>query len=237
MREIELQPPDDESRRLWASVGDLAVLLQAEWVLIGGLMVQLHAYELGVMDVRVTGDIDVLGQARPQGALMRIDAALLRDGFEPEWPDREGYVHRYVRGDMIVDVLAPDGMRPPAALGPGRIAVGVPGGSQALSRQEAVRVRLDGRSFTLRRPTLLGAILIKARSLTVHHDRDAQREDLLLLLSLVEDPRATARDLKASERGWLRSAHEPLAFDRPANVGSQQMQRARLALRLLTGEP
>ena len=38
----------------------------------------------------------------------------------------------------------------------------------------------------------------------VHNDPEAQREDLLLLLSLVEDPRAMAGDLKRSERKWLR---------------------------------
>jgi hypothetical protein len=83
MREIDLQPSDDESRRLWASVGDLVGVLQAEWVLIGGLMVQLHAFELGVRDVRATIDIDVLGQARPQGALTSIDAVLQRDAASP----------------------------------------------------------------------------------------------------------------------------------------------------------
>jgi hypothetical protein len=237
MTEIDLQPPDDESRRLWGNVADLVDLLQAEWVLIGGLMVQLHAFELGAENVRATMDIDVLGQARPQGALASIDAALQRDGFEPEWPDIDGYVHRYVRDGVVVDVLAPDGLTPPPALGRGRMAVGVPGGSQALARQEAVTVRLDGRSFMLRRPTLLGAILIKARSLRVHHDPDAQREDLLLLLSLVADPRSMARGLKTSERKWLREAHEPLALDRSANVGGERLRRARLALRILAGEP
>jgi hypothetical protein len=116
------------------------------------------------------------------------------------------------------------------------VAVEVPGGSQALVRQEEVTVRLSGDSFTLRRPTLLGAILIKARSLIVHHDPESQREDLLMLLSLVPDPGAMARELKTSERSWLRAARERLAFDRPASVGSERMRRAGLALRLLVGD-
>lgn len=233
MTEIDVEPTDDESRRLWSSVGDLVAILPVDWVLIGGLMVQLHAFELGVDDVRATTDVDVLGQARPQGALAAIDAALTREGFRDAPPDLDGYAHRYERDGLIVDVLAPDGVRPAPPLGRGRVAVGVPGGTQALARQETVTVRVDGSSFTLRRPTLLGAMLIKARSLMVHHDPETQREDLLLLLSLVEDPREMAGELKASERRWLRATRERLAFDRPANVGADRVRRARLAFRLL----
>lgn len=233
MSEINVEPADDESRRLWSSVGDLVALLPADWVLIGGLMVQLHAFELGVVDVRATKDVDVLGQVRPQGTLAAIDAALQREGFTDVPPDMDGYARRYERDGLIVDVLAPDGVKPAPALGRGRVAIGVPGGSQALARQEQVTIRRGDRSFALRRPTLLGAILIKARSLMVHHEPDAQREDLLLLLSLVDDPRAMAKELKASERGWLRAVEQRLAFDRPANVGVDRVRRARLAFRLL----
>jgi hypothetical protein len=233
MSEIDVEPADDESRRLWSSVGDLVALLPEDWVLIGGLMVQLHAFERGVLDVRATKDVDVLGQARPQGALAAIDAALQREGFTDVPPDLDGYARRYERDGLIVDVLAPDGVKPAPALGRGRVAIGVPGGSQALARQEEVTVRRGGRAFMLRRPTILGAILIKARSLMVHHDPDAQREDLLLLLSLVDDPRAMAEELRASERRWLRAAEQRLDFDGLANVGADRVRRARLAYRLL----
>lgn len=236
MTQIDVDPPDDESARLWARVGDLTELLPPGWVLIGGLMVQIHALEFGVEDVRATTDVDVLGQARPQAPLRAIDEALRADGFEPEPPDLDGYAFRYSRDGLIVDLLAPDGVQPPPTLGMGRAAIGVPGGSQALARQEEVTVRLGERTFTLRRPTLLGAILIKARSLVVHHDPESQREDLLLLLSLVEDPRTMAAELKKSERGWLRDAEASLAFDRPANVGAARLRLARLTFGLLLTE-
>jgi hypothetical protein len=137
-------------------------------------------------------------------------------------------VSRYQRDDLTVDGLAPDGMKR---------GVGVPGGSQALARAETVTVRVDGRAFVVRRPTLLGAILIKARSLLVHRDPEAQREDLLLLLSLVEDPRTMSQELKPSERGWLRDAAQRLELERPANVGGDRMRLAGLTLRLLLREP
>jgi hypothetical protein len=234
MTEIDIEPDNEEDARLWSSVGDLASVLPGEWVLIGGLMVQLHALEHGVREVRTTVDVDVLGQVRPEGTLEAIDLALLCEGFEAAEPDPDGYAHRYRRDGLIVDVLAPEGTRAPASLGGGRSALGVPGGSQAISRAEDVVVRLGTRTFALRRPTLAGAILIKARSLMVHHDPAAQREDLIMLLSLVEDPRSVGESLRRSERGWLRRAEGRLAFDAPVVVGAERVRRARLAFALLT---
>jgi hypothetical protein len=72
-------------------------------------------------------------------------------------------MHTAMSGDgLMVDVLAPDGVKPPPTVGAGRRAVGIPGGSQALARQEEVAVTIGDRELVLRRPTLLGAILIKA---------------------------------------------------------------------------
>jgi hypothetical protein len=87
MSRIEVDLEDEGSRRVWKAVGDLADGLPGEWVLIGGLMVQLHALERGITDVRPTRDIDVLGQARPPGAIAAIDEALRREGFQPAGPD------------------------------------------------------------------------------------------------------------------------------------------------------
>jgi hypothetical protein len=236
MNRIELDLQDDISRRLWHGIGDLADRLPGEWVLIGGLMVQLHAVEHGVTGVRVTRDIDVLGQARPPGSLRAIDEFLRREGFEPTLPDLDGFAHRYERGGLVVDVLAPDGLNPPPELGGGVKAVGVPGGSQALKRSERVRISVDGKEFTLRRPTLLGAILIKARSIMSHANPEAQREDLLSLLALVRDPRATSAPLKTSERKWLREAEDRLDFGAPTGLEESTVRTARLTYRILTRE-
>jgi hypothetical protein len=97
MSRIDIDLDDEETLRLWMALGDLAERLPGEWTLIGGLMVQLHAVEHGMTDVRATIDIDILGQARPQGALSAIDTALQREGFEPIGPDLDGYAHRYRR--------------------------------------------------------------------------------------------------------------------------------------------
>jgi hypothetical protein len=196
-------------------------------------MVQLHAHEHDVIAERATRDIDVLGQARPPGTLARIDAALDAAGFRALDPDLDGYAHRYERDGLIVDVLAPDGIRPPAQLGGGRKAIEAPGGSQALARSERVAVRMGELSFELRRPTLVSAILIKGRAVLVHADPDAQREDLLRLLALVDDPRALGIELKRSERRWLTDAEAALGTGTPTTLPTADVRRARQALTLL----
>lgn len=112
-------------------------------------------------------------------------------------------------------------------------AVGVPGGTQALERSEEVTVRVGERAFGLRRPTLLGAILIKARSLMVHDDPASQREDLLRLLSLVDEPRELSAGLRDSESRWLRQAEARLDLEAPSLLNPDLQRRAELAYRLL----
>lgn len=233
MSRVELDLEDEDSRKLWRAVGDLVDRLPRDWVLVGGLMVQLHALEHGVVDVRLTRDIDILGQARPQGTLTAIDRALKAGGFEPIGPDPDGFAHRYEREGLVVDVLAPEGLKRPPELGGGVKAVGMPGGTQALARSEVVTVGVEGRDFELRRPTLLGAILIKSRSIMRHSDPDSQQDDLLRLLALVEDPRVMASELKPSERTWLRRVEDRLDFDAPAILDEATVRSARLTYRML----
>ncbi|HEX4116326.1 MAG TPA: hypothetical protein VHY18_10675 [Solirubrobacteraceae bacterium] len=239
-RPVRVAPSDPETSGLWDDLGRLAArVLPADWTLIGGLMVQLHAYEAGEMGVRVTTDIDILGDARKQKAIEKIARALDDDGFELEPPSPTDSVsHRWRRGDLIVDLLAPDGLRgDPPMLG-GVLTVQIPGGSQALARTEIVEVEINGAIAHVRRPTLLGAVLIKARSILVHADPDAQRADLVLLLSLIGDPTALAAQLKGRERNWLRACEDQLGLEDPvlmAPFPRSRVQRARLAYRLLAG--
>jgi hypothetical protein len=72
-RPVRIAPNDPEAAGLWDDLGRLAArVLPADWTLIGGLMVQLHAYEAGEMGVRATTDIDILGDARKRKAIERI---------------------------------------------------------------------------------------------------------------------------------------------------------------------
>lgn len=235
---VRIAPDNPEAASLWGDLGRLAAqVLPAEWTLVGGLMVQLLAYEAGETGVRATTDIDILGDARQRASVEKIAQALHGDGFVLEPPSpTDGISHRWRRGSLIVDLLAPDGLRgDPPMLG-GVRTVQIPGGSQALARTETVEVEIEGAVFQVRRPTLLGALLIKARSILVHGDPDAQRADLVLLLSLIGDPRATAEQLKGREQSWLRKCEAQLGLDDPvlmAPFPRARVQRARLAYRLL----
>jgi len=89
----------------------------------------------------------------------------------------------------------------------------IPGGSQALSRTETVILVIGDQRVRVRRPTILGAILLKARSLRVHGRPEDQRQDLITLLGVVDNPRTAAATLKATERQWLRNADPALHLD------------------------
>ena len=70
----------------------------------------------------------------------------------------------------------------------------------------------------------------------VHADPDSQREDVLRLLALIEDPRAMAAELRKSERRWLRDAGKRLDFASPSLLDRETQTRAELAFRLLLRE-
>jgi hypothetical protein len=71
----------------------------------------------------------------------------------------------------------------------------------------------------------------------VHSDPETQREDLLRLLALIEDPRKMAADLRKTERQWLRVTEQHLNLSRPSQLNAETMRRAELAYRLLIRNP
>lgn len=143
-------------------------------------MVQIHAFEHLGLELRVTDDIDVLGDARRPGTLARINRGLIAAGFVLTQLSPDGVAYRFTRDDLIVDLLAPDGLREPASLDGAIATVSVSGGSQALARSATIDVQVGDKVFAIQRPTLLGAILIKARAIRTHSDPDTQRADLAL---------------------------------------------------------
>jgi hypothetical protein len=90
----------------------------------------------------------------------------------------------------------------------------------------------------VRRPNLLGAILIKARVVVKKREGkyESDRQDLVRLLTYVEDPRGLAADMSRKEPGWLRDAQAAIDFEDPvlsAQFPGESLDRARQALRLL----
>jgi hypothetical protein len=242
---IVIDPPTEEARRLWEKLGQLALEFGADsdWCLVGGLMVQLHAYEHGA-ESRPTSDIDILGNARRRPSMTERLARTLEDlDADLRLPPRTDakLAYQFVVEGETVEVLGPDGLRShPRTLGSFETIM-VDGGTQALKRTEAVLVSIGGaKPVVVRRPTLLGAILIKARAVArVRRDLAAHREDLIRLLTFVEDPRAEAEAgaLTSAEQGWLRDIESDLAFDDTSLVelfSAVEIERARQAFALLS---
>jgi len=237
---IEIYPGDESAKKLWEAVAKLANHLepQRDWCLVGGLMVQLHAYEHAASP-RPTSDIDLLGDARARPSVTEhLGQAIDELGGElvdpPSTDPKLG--QRFEIDGQTIDVLGPDGLKAsPRTLGK-QVTIEIPGGTQALHRSESVEVSIDGGPlFRVLRPSLLGAILLKARALPVHDRPDDQREDLVLLLSFLADPSALAGELSHGELGWLKEAGERLRLDeRVGRLDEPTVRRARQALGLLT---
>lgn len=225
---------------LWAALIELTELRPGEWTLIGGQMVFLHAIENGAQPPRVSTDLDVLVNARvASGAVREFVKGIEAAGFTLVGASPEGLAHRYRRVGVIVDVLAPEGLGPRTDLTttpPGR-TLQVPGGTQALDRTELVPVAFGSHQGFVPRPSLLGAIVGKAVAVDVDDVPDAQRLDLALLLSLVEDPIELREQLTKKDRQRLRARSEMADPDQPAwsNLPAAEADTGRAAFRLLTG--
>lgn len=130
--------------------------------------------------------------------------------------DSERLGYRFELDGSVVEILGSEGMRKdPNTLGT-YTTIQIPGGTQALRRSETIQVSLIGaKPVAVRRPNLLGAILIKARALQRRRGIkvESDRQDLIRLLAFVEDPRALAADLLGNERKWLRRVECLLAFE------------------------
>lgn len=153
----------------WSALIELASPLGDHWLLVGGQMVFLHEVERGASDMRPTDDIDVVIDLRlhPTG-LAQVHAVLTGAGFNQLMPSATGIAHRYRRAGATFDVLVPDnlGKRARLTLGIGR-TIEAPGASQAVVRSSNIRVELaDGRSASIRRPILVGAVLGKMAAAT-----------------------------------------------------------------------
>jgi len=226
---------DDE---LWVALMELSDLRRGEWTLVGGQMVFLHAVEHAVAPPRVSTDLDVLVNARVvTGGVRKFVTAIEARGFVLAGVSADGIAHRYQRGGVSIDVLAPEGLGPRTDLTttpPGR-TLQIPGGTQALKRTELMPVELGDRSGLVPRPSLLGAIVAKAAAVDVDGAPEAQRLDLALLLSLIEDPIEMAGHLTRKDRQRLRARSEmnDIAQRAWAGLPSGAADRGRAAYRLL----
>jgi hypothetical protein len=210
---------------LWNVLLDVSERVGTAWSLIGGQMVLLHGLEHGRTPPAASVDLDVLADVlSDQQSLRRLVAALGELGFVPAGMSPQGnLLHRYQRdtaeGTLKVDVLAPDNMGPRADLTttpPGR-TLEVPGGRQAAQRTESIPVRLGERIGTIRRPSLLGAIVAKSAALSIKlTPPDRHYRDLAFLLSLPMNPLELRDQLEKSDRKKLALAEALHDLQHPA---------------------
>ncbi len=235
---VVLPPMLAAQRDAWHALMDVHGRMPKGWVLVGGQMVHLHCAERGVVPSRPTDDVDAVVDVRADSRALRRFTAVLRElGFAPAGTSWEGHQHRWVRGDAVIDVLIPRGVseRSPARRTvTGGTTIETPGAQQPVDRAQAVDVVVEGRPGTVRRPSLLGAIVAKAAGVAIPVDPDRVRHqhDFVVLTTLIrpddEIHSATKRDREhiatmlralAREQSW-----------KSITGGPEGVERLRLAL-------
>jgi hypothetical protein len=204
----------------WHGVMDLFERLDHGWTLVGGQLVHLHCAERGYAPPRPTDDIDTVIDVRADNQMLRRFTATLVDlGFAAGGTSPEGVQHRWVRDAAVIDVLLPDGVGERAASRTGvtgGLTIPTPGGTQALRRSETVAITVDGRTGSVRRPDIVGALVMKAAAHTAPGDptKGRHRRDFATLAALV-----AARDfrdvaLNRTDRKLLRDMLAAVRADR-----------------------
>lgn len=209
MVHIELEPFSDAHRASWWGLLELAGAFPHGWVLVGGQMVLLHAREAGVAPHRTTTDVDVVVDVRVAPRQIAATCTFLQQqGWRGEGPSAMNIAHQFTRSGGIIDVLAPEGLAPSTDLRTfaGGRTIQAPGSRQALGRAEQVTVTVAGRTGTIWRPTLLGALIGKAAALDLPSDTYRHQRDLALLCALVDDPGTIAAAMTRKDRARLRRA-------------------------------
>jgi hypothetical protein len=163
---IALPSMPPEQTASWLGVLDLYDRLSDGWTLIGGQLVHLYCAERGRFPERPTNDADTVIDVRADPEMLHtFTKALTGLGFESAGISAEGSQHRWIRDRASIDVLIPEGVgeRVNKRQGvTGSPTLPTAGGTQALQRSEVVAVTVDGREGFVRRPNLIGALVVKA---------------------------------------------------------------------------
>jgi predicted nucleotidyltransferase len=201
----------------WKTVLDIVQVTPKEsWLLVGGLMTQVHAGLHGYSS-RATEDVDVLVDIMANVSNASTIISSLKDlGFEFEEPMLRGSAfHRMRNGSMVVDILVEDHLHG----APQRHAkvstwpmMEVPGGHQAIERRMDVLIHSSDREAVIEIPNLLGAIVLKSAAWKADN-RDTYRhlEDVALLCSLADDLALMRASMHGSDKKRITAAATALA--------------------------
>ncbi len=215
---VVLAPMPAHQEAMWATLFDFEETDPPPWVLVGGQMTALHLAEHGIVEHRPTDDGDVVvGVWTRRDALRNNTNYLTGSGFTEE-KTSDGFGYRFIRGRTVIDVMIPEGLdrqRTYPATISGRPGLAADGGNQALTRAERLPVNLKGRVGHVRRPTVLGALVAKARAFVVDN-REPQRhiQDLIALAQVgLLDPRAVVTAARPDDRRAIRAVLRRLPAD------------------------
>ena len=230
----------------WLVLLDLFANRRTDWTLIGGQMMFLLAVENGVTMPRTTTDMDVvINVVESPGAIRAFASQLLQQGFEFGDVSPAGTGGRFTKpadpgpGSIMFDLLAPEGLGERTDITTVRPArtVQVPGSRQALDRSQPVAVRVRESEGVVRRPSLLGALVVKAAAtaIAVRSNPERDWEDAALLLSLVPDPIATRAECGRKDLRRIAKLGAMLSDDHRAwgPLGDAERRLGRATLRLL----
>jgi hypothetical protein len=207
----------------WHALMDVHDRLSTGWTLIGGQLVHLHCAERDSSPPRPTDDADTVIDVRASVDMLQgFTQALLDLGFTSAGISGDGYQHRWIKDQAMLDVLLPEGIGRTAASRTGATGsptLSTPGGTQALLRSESVAVTVEGRQGFVRRPSLVGALVVKAAAHTTPVGELAKRRhrlDFATLASLVAARDFRDEDLTRKDRSRLREMIALTRADRDA---------------------
>ena len=234
---ITLPEMPAEQTASWLGLLDLYDRLDEGWTLIGGQLVHLHCAERGQFPIRPTNDADTVIDVRADERFLRTFTKTLTDlGFHAEGISAEGLQHRWRRGQASIDVLLPEGIgeRVGSREGvTGSPTISTADGTQALQRSETVAVEVAGREGFVRRPNLVGALVVKAAAHANPGDaaRGRHRRDFVVLARLLRASDITSEELSKKDRQRLRSMISAINHDHETLL---EIPDARVSLDRLT---
>lgn len=181
----------------WPLAFELAAHLpKGSWVLVGGLMVHVHALRAGVTASRPTADVDMLLNIETTSAT-EIGRALTGLGFVTVAPYRGNPVHRLTRGADVVDLLVARNVRTPTRWNQHPL-LRSPGAAQALDRRDRYTLIGGEQSVVGRCAGRLGSTDREGRGV---RDRSSQSA------AASGGPRRTRRLSRLSANSRSRHAH------------------------------
>lgn len=179
------------------------------WILIGGMMVHLHALRGRITATRPTTDVDLLLTLEAiTRSISEVAGPLQSLGMRPL--DSHGPFHRFTRGDDIVDIMV--SKQAGRANWAQRPIMRASGATLALQYPDIYLIEVDGRDVRLTMPNTPAAIVLKAAAYRDDpRDRDRHLEDLAVLFAAAPPGIGTTADIPRSQRRHLRLALQHLA--------------------------